>query len=100
MKGHIIYLLIFILIGALPSHAQIISDTRYDFSDVALQITDGAHTPTEVARKIYQWICEHIAYDTDYLYYTADECWENKRAVCQGYCELYYYMGKAVGLET
>lgn len=100
MKGHIIYLLIFILIGALPSHAQIISDTRYDFRDATLQIIEGASTPTEVARKIYQWICEHIAYDTDYLYYTADECWENKRAVCQGYCELYYYMGKAVGLET
>lgn len=100
MKRHFILCLLIVIQACSSVFYGQISETRYDFSDVTLRIIDGAHTPTEVARKIYQWICEHIAYDTDYLYYTADECWENKRGVCQGYCELYYHMGKAVGLET
>lgn len=75
------------------------SPTEYDYSGMAMEITSGASTKYEQAEKIYRWLCDNIEYDVDYMYYTADETRENMKGVCQGYCELFYRLGEAVGLE-
>lgn len=77
-----------------------ISASEQDYKGVAQQITSGARTKYEKARDLYLWICEHISYDTRTNIRTADECWRQRRAVCQGYCELYYRMAETVGLDV
>ncbi|MBQ8673442.1 MAG: hypothetical protein IJ511_05250 [Bacteroides sp.] len=99
MKTSIFSLLVGLLCFSAAAKAQGVSETKYDYSTVARQITAGCHTKWEQARNIYQWLCQNIAYDTDYRIYTADECWENKKGVCQAYCELFYRLGEPLGLK-
>jgi hypothetical protein len=66
------------------------SPTRYNYSTVARQLTGNATTKLEQVRAIYDWMCANISYDTSFRIYTADECFDNRRGVCQAYCELFY----------
>lgn len=103
MKNRVLFYLLFCLLGCMTRlHAQQfhVSETKYDYADVAYQIVDGQSDKMEQARSIYQWICENIAYDTTYQIYTADECWEQKKGVCQAYCELFYRLAEPLGLNT
>jgi len=93
------FIFLIIWISILPIRAQI-SETKYDYTELATYITEGCNTQTEQARNIYQWICRNIAYDTNYQVYTADECYDKKKGVCQAYCELFYRLGEPVGLKT
>lgn len=77
-----------------------VSNTKYDWSNLAQSITSVDKTPYERAHDIYMWLCRNIAYDTTYSIYTADEAYENRRGVCQGYSELFYRLAEAVGLRT
>lgn len=77
-----------------------VSDTRYDYSDVAAQITAGCNTKYDKAKAIYRWLCANISYDTSYSIYTADECWDNQRGVCQAYCELFYRLAEPLGIKV
>ena len=87
-KQFIIFLIL--CIGGI-SQAQITpSATRYDYSNVSQTLAGKATTKLEQVRCIYNWICENIKYDTSYSIYTADECFDNRRGVCQAYCELFY----------
>lgn len=52
-------------------------------------ITEGYQTDYEKAKAIYEWECKHIAYDKSLSIYTAEECWEKRRGVCQAYSELF-----------
>ena len=88
-----------LLVTFLESKAQI-SETRYDYTALAKHITEGCNTQTEQAHNIYSWICRNIAYDTNYQIYTADECYDKKKGVCQAYCELFYRLGEALGLKV
>lgn len=74
--------------------------TKYDFSDFAQKITSGSNSNYQKIRAIYQWICENIDYDTSYSIYDADNCIEQHRGVCQAYCELFYRLAKAVGVQV
>lgn len=74
--------------------------TEYDYGPMAREITTGATSKYEQAEKIYRWICANIAYDIDYQFFSADETRENGKGVCHGYCELFYQLGNAVGLEV
>ncbi len=102
MKKQLLYIWLFFLCCTTALHAQEfhISETKYDYSTVSQQIVEGQSTKMEQARAIYQWICRNIAYDTSYRIYTADECWEQKKGVCQAYCELFYRLGEPLGLNT
>ena len=101
MKKLIIYSILLFLNGITIANAQIqVSETKYDYTSIARQITQGTATRMEQARSIYQWMCKHIAYDTTYQIYTADECWDTKKGVCQAYCELFYRLGEPLGLNT
>ena len=79
---------------------QQVAPTRYDYTQVARQITEGCSSKYEQAYAIYRWLCDNISYDTSYSIYTADECWDNRRGVCQAYSELFYRLAEPLGLET
>ena len=85
-------------INAVYAQGLKISDTKYDYSAVAGQITRGCISKSEQAEAIYRWICKNIAYDTEHKIHTADECWDNRKGVCQAYCELFYRLSEPLGL--
>ena len=100
MKRHII-LLISLIVCCLATELQAqISETKYDYTALSEFIAQGSTTKTEQARNIYQWICQNIAYDTIYQVYTAYQCYDQKKGVCQAYCELFYRLAEPLGLQT
>ena len=80
--------------------AHYVHETHYDYSEVAKTLTSGCTTDYEKSGAIYQWICANISYDTSYTIRSADQCFDAKRGVCQGYCELFYQIAKAAGVTT
>lgn len=76
-----------------------ISASRYDYKALTNTIVAGASTDYGKARAIYLWLCKNIDYDKSESIRTADEAWDAKRAVCQGYCELFYRMAETQGLK-
>lgn len=91
------------LLGWLPLCLQAqtqVSPTRYDYSEVARQITTGCSNDYERAEAIYRWLCDNIAYDVSRQVYTADACWELRKGVCQAYCELFYRLAEPLGIRT
>ncbi len=91
-----------VAIVSLESTAQslTLSETKYDYSQVAAQITADCSSNYDKAKAIYRWLAANIAYDTSYSIYTADECWEQKRGVCQAYCELFSRLAEGVGMKV
>lgn len=87
-----------LLVSFTSAHSQV-SATKYDYSAVATDITAGCATKVEQAEAIYRWMCQHIAYDTEHKIHTADECWDERKGVCQAYCELYYRLAEPLGLH-
>lgn len=79
---------------------QDVTKSSINYGPIAAQICDGCTNDYQRARAIYQWMCEHISYDTSYKIRTADECYKHQKGVCQGYCELYYQLAKAVGVQV
>ena len=77
-----------------------VAESHYDYSELAKDITTGCEDDYQKIRAIYQWICDNIDYDTSYRIHRADSCFDAKKGVCQAYCELFYYMAKAVGVRT
>ena len=77
-----------------------VSRSVYDYKVVAKDITSGTEGKYEKAEALYLWICENISYDATNRYRTADECWNHRSAVCQGYCELFYRMAETVGVKS
>lgn len=76
-----------------------ISSSHYDYKELTSGIVAGATTDYEKARAIYLWLCKNIEYDRSETIRTADEAWDQKRSVCQGYCELFYRMAETQGLK-
>lgn len=85
---------------AVYGNGYYISASEQDYREVSCQITLGARTKYDKAKALFLWICQHISYDTKTNIRTADECWRQRRAVCQGYCELYYRMAETIGLDV
>jgi len=85
----------------LPStESHYISPTRYNYSKVAGSLTEGCKTDFEKIEAIYDWMTRTIAYDTSYSIHTADECYVEKKGVCQAYCELFYRIAEAAGVRV
>lgn len=85
----------------LPSEKEHwISPTKYDYSRVAEQLTEGCQSNLEKIEAIYDWMTRTIAYDTSYSVRTADGCFDAKKGVCQGYSELFYRIAEAAGLRV
>lgn len=77
-----------------------VSPSALDYSEAAEHMTREAQTAYAKAQAIYLWMCHNIRYDTETDIRTADQCWKERKGVCQGYCELFYRLGDCVGLET
>lgn len=73
-------------------------EPRRNYHQVAQKIVAEAQCPMDKIRKIYDWICDNIKYDTTKTIHDADTAWEQKRGVCQAYCELFCVLGESVGL--
>lgn len=85
----------------LPAEKQhYVSPTRYSYRLVAERLTEGCKTDLERIEAIYNWVTRNIAYDTSYSIRTADACFDAKKGVCQGYCELFYRIAEAAGLRV
>ena len=78
----------------------LVSPTQYDWSKVAADITKGCFTSYEKAKAIYVWLADNISYDTNYSIHDADTAWKKRKGVCQAYCELFYRIGVACGLDV
>lgn len=65
-----------------------------------ISIVGEASSIVDKAKKIYDWICSHIAYDTTKQIHDAETCYKTGRGVCQAYCELFCYMAEAVGITA
>ena len=74
--------------------------SHYDYSLVAKKITSGCKSDYQKIRAIYQWICNNIEYDSSYSVYTADECFDTKKGVCQAYCNLFEQIANACGVKV
>ena len=79
---------------------QRLHPSRYDYSAAAVQITEGCTSKYEQAKAIYRWLCENISYDTGYGIYHADDCWDNRKGVCNAYCELFCRLAEPLGLKA
>lgn len=77
-----------------------VSNSQLSYKEIATAITDGCKTDYQRIKAIYEWICNHIAYDTSYKIKTADECYKTGKGVCQAYNELFYQIAKAAGVEV
>ena len=97
---HVVLLAIFIFSSTVLKAQYWATPTDYDYGPMAKEITAGASSKYEQAEKIYKWLCANIEYDVNYQFYSADEARENMKATCHGYCELFYQLGKAIGLEV
>lgn len=77
-----------------------VSPTKYDWTNAANAIAEGCYMPYDKAKAIYIWLTEHIQYDTSYTIYDADTAWKKNKGVCQAYCELFYRLGSALGMDA
>lgn len=62
------------------------------FDDERRNIIGDAQTTIDIARRIYDWLCDNIQYDTTKSIHDADTCWRTKKGVCQAYCELFCHI--------
>ena len=77
-----------------------VSISQLNYKEIANAITDGCSTDYQRIKTIYEWICNHIVYDTSYKVKTADECYTTGKGICQAYNELFYQIAKAVGVNV
>ena len=82
------------------THNPYIIKSRYDFSKVANIITEGCNNDYERICAIYKWICDNISYDTHYEIYDADRCYDERKGVCQAYCNLFYHIAKSIDIRV
>lgn len=72
---------------------------------LANYLQQSSNTDLEKARAIYIWIIDNIQYDDKafnsgiYPDYTAEYVLQNRKAVCDGFSNLYNALGKEMGLE-
>lgn len=96
-------LTILLIISALSTSAKTpmaVSETKYDWSKLANSIVEGKSTKYDQAYAIYRWLCDNISYDTSYAIHDSDNAIEQYKGVCQAYCEIFYRLGEAVGLDV
>lgn len=85
-----------------PKRIQLylVSPTKYDWTNVANTIIKGCYTSYEKSKAIYEWLADNISYDTSFSIHDADTAWKERKGVCQAYCELFYRIGMACGLDV
>jgi hypothetical protein len=93
--------------SAIDKHAKN-THSKYTRSieELARYLTKSSKDDTEKVRSIYVWIAENIAYDTKAFFSgtksenAPKQVLENKKAVCQGYSELFEALCKEAGIPA
>lgn len=113
-KTYLVTVLLLCLVGSAaaqwlqpaPGHRRAVYGTDYyvspsalDYSATARSIVGDASTRYDKAQRLYLWIAANISFDRSGRLRTADEAFRHRKAVCQGYCELFYRLGECVGLK-
>lgn len=80
--------------------AKLVSQPSRAYDKLAAEITAGCESNYDKIRAIYEWICNNIAYDTSYSIRKADQCLAKRKGVCQGYCDLFVQLARAVGIRV
>lgn len=86
------------------------ADVPSDIGQAAVQITDGAKTDEEKARRLYDWVGSRVTYDYDkvedyekngnWREQTPQNTYDTKRGVCIDYSRLYAVMARSAGLQV
>lgn len=86
------------------------ADIPGDIGQAAVQITDGAKTDEDKARRLYDWVGSRVTYDYDkvedyekngnWREQTPQNTFDTKRGVCIDYSRLYAVMARSVGLQV
>jgi hypothetical protein len=77
-----------------------------DVQLLASYLQEKSNTDLEKARAIFTWMAENISYDDEafnsgnYPNYTAEYVLKNRRAVCDGYSNLFLALGNEMGIEV
>ena len=71
-----------------------------DWKARAAEMTKGSTTALQKARAIYNWECDNIEQGGSAKATTAEECWNQKGGVSEGYARLYVELATAAGLEA
>lgn len=76
-------------------------------AQLARNITAGETSSFDRGRTIYSWIAHNVTYDADALFgrssthgNTAEETYRIRKAVCEGFANLFVRMATEVGLEA
>lgn len=77
-----------------------ISASSFDYSPLAQSIVGNTSSQYEQAKLLYTWLCQNISYDKGGNTRDADAVFITRRAVCQGYCELYYRLAETLKLKV
>ena len=82
-------------------------ETPERIRQAALNVTRGIEKDYDKAREIHEYVANSIYYDTDYAnhnrpstYVTAEEVFDKKIAVCEGYANLTIALLRAVGIPA
>ena len=75
-------------------------DKYKPIKDFTLTLTKGLTTDREKAEAIFNWIIENVEYDDGATYYSVDEIFEKRKAVCAGYAALLHDMLAAVDIPS
>lgn len=95
---HLLSVVVLSFVSSIAAYSQL-SATKYDYSPMATHITANCSTKLTQAEAIYKWLCSNISYDVEHKIHTADECWDQRKGVCQAYCELFCRLAEPLGIK-
>lgn len=75
-------------------------DKYKEIKDLALSLTQGLERDREKAKAIFDWIVANIAYDEKAMFYSVEQVFAERIAVCAGYAFLMHDMLAAVGIPS
>jgi hypothetical protein len=77
-----------------------VNDEYQIWKERVMPIVEGCTTHYDKAKAIFDWECANIAYDVSYSIYKAEECWNQRKGVCQAYSELFVKLAAHCDLEA
>lgn len=75
-------------------------DSYREIKDLSISLTQGVESDKEKAKAIFDWIVANIEYDEKAIYYSVEQVFARKKAVCTGYAVLMHDMLAAVEISS
>ena len=86
--------------SALDARVRTLAKNEESPQAVARIVCEGLTTDIEKARAIFDWLAYNVAYDTSYKTFVPEDVFTKRKAICQGYADLFCMMAKEVGLKA